>query len=128
MGKFRQFLTQLSAHDTSIFSCFWTITQVNIIGFSLNLLYTLLLEIWFGIAGLLTGKICQFLTELSAHKTVMAGYFHFTFYSTMKLSYFSIKTYIVGIDTEAVLLGIHNIYFQGELQKIIPQFSLNTPP
>ena len=50
MGKFRQFLTQLSAHDTSIFSCFWTITQVNIIGFSLNLLYTLLLEIWFGIA------------------------------------------------------------------------------
>ena len=42
----------------------------------------------------------------------------------MKLSYFSIKTYIVGIDTEAVLLGIHNIYFQGELQKIIPQFSL----
>ena len=29
--------------------------------------------------GLLIGKFCQFMTELSAHNMIMARYYHFTF-------------------------------------------------
>ena len=45
-------------------------------------------------------------------------------------SYFSIKTYVVGTQkclTEALLMSIHNICFYGELEKIIPELSPNTP-
>ena len=42
MGKFRQFLTGLSAHDTSVF-WFQKITSVNINGFSRNLVCALIL-------------------------------------------------------------------------------------
>ena len=42
MGNFRQFLTELSACDMSVFS-FWMITLVNINGFSPNLVFALIL-------------------------------------------------------------------------------------
>ena len=45
MGKFRQFLTELSARDMSIFPYFhfWMMTLVNINGFSPNLVFALIL-------------------------------------------------------------------------------------
>ena len=46
--------------------------------------------------------------------------------------YFSIKMFVVGIDwkhlTEAILMSTHSIRFYGELEKIIPELSSNTPP
>ena len=46
---------------------FWTITLVNIIGFSPNLVCALIL--WRSALGLLTGKFCLFLTALSSCST-----------------------------------------------------------
>ena len=48
-------------------------------------------------------------------------------------SYLSIKkTYVVGTHwkrlTEALPMSTHNICFNGELEKIIPELSSNTPP
>ena len=56
---------------------FSTITWVNIKGFSPNLLCALIL--WRSALGLLMDKFHQFLTELSAHDTIVAGYYRFAF-------------------------------------------------
>ena len=66
MGKFRQFLTELSARDTPIFS-FPDENLVNNKGFSSNLLYALTLRR--SGFGLLMGKFRQIFTELSARDT-----------------------------------------------------------
>ena len=66
MGKFRQFLTELSARDTPIFSFpddnfskhQWIFTKLG--------MCIAIVEIWFGIAN---GQFRQFLTELSARDT-----------------------------------------------------------
>ena len=71
MGKFRQFLTELSAHDIWYF-CFRTITQVNVNEFSSDLICALIL--W--ISGL--GLQLDTFRQLSTHNT-MAGYYHFMF-------------------------------------------------
>ena len=55
------------------FFSFRTITN----GFSPNLICALIL--WRSGLGLLIGKFGQFLTELSAHNMIMAGYFRFSF-------------------------------------------------
>ena len=47
--------------------CFRMTTWVNISEFSPNLVYALIL--WRFVLGLLIGKFCQFLSELSAHDT-----------------------------------------------------------
>ena len=65
MSKFRQILMKLSARDISIFS-FRIITWVNINGFSPNLVCALIL--WRSGLGLLMGKFCQILTELTAQR------------------------------------------------------------
>ena len=65
MGKFRQFLTELSVCDRSVFFFhFQMITSVNISGFSPNLVCALIL--WRSALGLLMGKFHPFWTELSA--------------------------------------------------------------
>ena len=66
MGEFRQFLTDLSAHDRSIFH-FWMVTLVNVNRFSPNLVCALIF--WRSALGLLIGKVRQFLTQLSARDT-----------------------------------------------------------
>ena len=65
MGKFRQFLTELSARDTPIFS--FPDYNLNNMGFSPNLLHALTLR-RSGL-GLLMGKFRQIFTELSARDT-----------------------------------------------------------
>ena len=50
---------------------FWTITWVNINRVSPNGMCIYIMEVWFGIAN---GQ-----TELSAHQTIVAGYFRSTF-------------------------------------------------
>ena len=67
MGKFRQFLIELSARATDPYFHFWMITLVNIDGFSPNLVCALIL--WRSTLGLLMGKVRYFLTELSARDT-----------------------------------------------------------
>ena len=57
---------------------FRSITWVNVNGFSPNLMCALIL--WRSALELLIGKFRQFLTELYAHDTIMAGYYRFTFY------------------------------------------------
>ena len=46
-------------------------------------------------------------------------------------SYFSIKTYVVGTHykhlDEARLMSTHNINFNGEQEKLIPEVSSNIP-
>ena len=66
MGKFCQYLTEVSARSTSIFSfrednlseCQWIFTKL---GMCIDIV-----EIWSWIAN---GQFCQFLIELSAHNT-----------------------------------------------------------
>ena len=69
MGKFRQFLTELSAHNRSVFSFLydnfskyqWIFTKLDV--------YIDIVEICFG---LLKGKFCLFLTKLAAsHMSVV---------------------------------------------------------
>ena len=67
IGKFCQFLTQLSACDTSVFSLWITYMQVNVNGFSWNLVCALIL--WGFVLGLHICKFCHLFTELSAHNT-----------------------------------------------------------
>ena len=57
MGKFRQFLTELSARDTPIFS-FPDYNLSKYKGFSPNLVFALIL--WRSGLGLLMGTFCQF--------------------------------------------------------------------
>ena len=57
---------------------FRAITRVTLNGFSPNLRYALIL--WRSALGLLLGKFRQFLTELSAHDTIMPGYHRFMIY------------------------------------------------
>ena len=52
---------------TCLYFHFWTITLVNINGFSPNLVCAL--KLWTFALGLLMGKFLPLLTELSAHKT-----------------------------------------------------------
>ena len=58
---------------------FWAITSINVNGFSSNLVHICMcidiMEIWFGIAD---GQIFQFLTELSAHRTIMVVFNFFS--------------------------------------------------
>ena len=56
--------------------CFWMITKVNVSGISPNLVYALIL--WRSGLGLLMGKLCQFMTELSAGHTIGVRYYYFT--------------------------------------------------
>ena len=77
IGKFHQFLTELSSRNRSIFSIFKMITLVNVIGFSPHLVCAFIL--WRSTLGLLIGRFRQFLTELSARDTIMAGYYRFTY-------------------------------------------------
>ena len=58
---------------------FQMITLVNINGFSPNLVCALILILWRSGLGLLMGKFHQYLTELSARDTIMAGYFSLMF-------------------------------------------------
>ena len=68
MGKFCQFLTEVSACHMSVFSspndyCSkfqWIFTKLG--------MFTDLIEIWFGNA---MARFCQFLTELSARHTLV---------------------------------------------------------
>ena len=78
MGKFCQFLIELSAHHISIFSFLddnlsnsqWILTKLD--------MCIDIVEIWPGL-GLQMGKLCHFLIELSAHHTIMVGYYRFLF-------------------------------------------------
>ena len=76
-GLFRQILTEVFTRDMPIF----LILEDNLSkcrGIRPNLVHALILR-RSGL-GLLIGKFRQFLTELSAHKTIMAGYYsHFMF-------------------------------------------------
>ena len=54
---------------THLYFHFWTITLVNINGFSPNLVCSLIL--WRSALGLQMGKFCLFLTELSARNTFL---------------------------------------------------------
>ena len=65
MGKFHQYLTELSAHDTSIFSFPVDNLSKNQWSFTKLVLCIDIVEICLG---LLMGKFCQFLTDLSAHE------------------------------------------------------------
>ena len=66
MGKFRQFLMELSARDTPIFSFpDYNLSKYQGIFTKLGMCIDIV-EIWFGIAN---GQIRQFLTELSARDT-----------------------------------------------------------
>ena len=68
MGKFSQFLTELSARNTSVFSFpDDNFSILNISGFSPNFVCALIL--WRCGLRLMMGKFRPFLTELSAHKT-----------------------------------------------------------
>ena len=76
MGQFQQILKELPARDMPIFlfldnnlsKCQGILTRL---GTCIDIT-----EILFGIAN---GKFHQFLTELSACSTIMAGYYRFTF-------------------------------------------------
>ena len=76
MGKFRQFLTELSAYDTSIFS----FQDNNLSKSQQNVTKTSyvndIVEICFGIA---IGYISSISDELSTHDMIMAGYYLFMF-------------------------------------------------
>ena len=50
MGKLCQFLTELSAHHTSVFSVLDDNLRVNISGFYQTWYCIVIVEIWFGIA------------------------------------------------------------------------------
>ena len=74
MGKFRQFLTELSARSTFSFSLFsfqdnklsksqWIITKM-----------ICALILWRSALGMLVGKFHQFVTKLPAHDMIMVGY------------------------------------------------------
>ena len=60
----------------------------------------------------------------SVHKNICCGY--------SSEAPQSIKTYVVGTHqkrlTEVLLMSTHNICFYGEIRKIIPELSSNTPP
>ena len=69
MGKFRQFLTQLSARHRSAFSFpdddlskYWECTLI----------------FWRSCLGLIMDKFCQFLTNLSVRHTIGTGYYRST--------------------------------------------------
>ena len=68
-----------SVHRTSVrpFFRFRMITSVNISGFSPSLVCALIF--WRSGLGLLMGKFRQIFTELSAHDTIMAGYYNLMF-------------------------------------------------
>ena len=70
MGRFHPFFPELSTCST--------LYSVNLSGYSPNLIYALIL--WRSALGLLIGKFCQFLTELSTSDMIMVGYYCFTFY------------------------------------------------
>ena len=55
---------------------FRTISCINISGFSPNFVCALM---WKSGFGLKMGKFCQFSSELSAHHTIVVGYYHFKF-------------------------------------------------
>ena len=79
MRKCYQFLSELSAHDTSIFSF-----QDNNLHKYQRIFNNLdicinIVEIWIGIA---IGYISSISTEFSPHDT-MVGYYRFTFYSLL---------------------------------------------
>ena len=65
-----------SVQCPSVF-CIRIITWVNVSGFSVNLVYALIL--WRCSLGLVMGKFSQFLTELYARDMIIAGYYRFTF-------------------------------------------------
>ena len=51
--------------------------------------------------------------------------------SSEYLQHMFIKHFVVGTQmclAKALLINTHNICFHGELEKIIPDFSSNTPP
>ena len=74
MVEFCLLLTGLSAHNTSVFYF-----QDSNLSKSQYLMCALVL--YRSAVGLLIGKFGQFLTELSAHDTIiMAGYYSFMFY------------------------------------------------
>ena len=76
MGKFCQFLTELSACHMSVFlfpdnylsKYQWIFTKPNLV---------CALILWRSGVGLLMSKFCQFLTEISSHHTVVVGYWGF---------------------------------------------------
>ena len=67
-----------------LYFCFWMITWVNVNGFSPNLVCALIL--WRSCFGLLMGKFCHFLTDLSARHTFM---FSFLEDGWIKMNWFS---------------------------------------
>ena len=75
MGKFRQFFTELSVLHIPYFR-FRTITSKYQWIFTKLCMCIDIVDIWFEIA---MGKLRQLLTELSAHHTIMAGYYRFMF-------------------------------------------------
>ena len=54
--------------NDNLSECQWIFTKL---GMCIDIV-----KIWFRIAN---GRLCRFLTELSAHDTIMAGYYGFTF-------------------------------------------------
>ena len=107
IGKVCQVLTELFDLHMSIFlfsdnnwsKCQWIFTKLAVcidiveiwfgIAHGQEVIFTKLgmridiVQIWFGIAN---GQICQFLTELPAHHTIMARYYRFTFLLIGKMS------------------------------------------
>ena len=77
MGKFCQFLTELSAHHTSIFS----FPYDNLSKYQTKLDMCMIL--CSSSLGLQMGKLCQFLTELSAYHMIMAGIIVSHFFSLL---------------------------------------------
>ena len=81
--------------ETCPYFRFRTMTCVNVKVFLTNLVHALLLRRT-GL-GLLMGKFCQCMTELSAHDTIMAGYYNYNIYNN-----FIYFIYTVGCTSPAV--------------------------
>ena len=76
MGKFRQFVTELSARHMSAFSFpDDNLRKYHWIFIKLGMCISIV-EIWCGITN---GQITSTLAESSAHHTIMAGYYLFFF-------------------------------------------------
>ena len=96
MGEFRQFLTELTAQDTPIFSFQDdNLSKCQGQGILTKLGTCIILRI--SSLGLLMGKFHQCLTELSARDMIMVGYYSLRF------------LFVLSTNTRALLMKTHNI-------------------
>ena len=112
MGNFYQFLTELSAHDRSVFS-FLDYNFSNFNGFSPNLVCAMIL--WISSLVFLSGKLHQFLTELSAHNTSL---FYFQNNNLNKSQWFFTK-FDMCIDVVEICFGIAHCQISSIFDRVI---------